>query len=441
MSVRSKAARSAFGTGGSVPVEECQSCGSPDLEPVIFVGYLPPVNTMPKVGTRPVEQPSYPALVLRCPRCELVQIGLVVDPRILFPPDYPYTSGSTRILRENFAELYRETSGIVRLGPDDLIVDVGSNDGTLLRNFKDGGHRVRGVDPTDQGRRADATGIPTDVTFFDRAAARSIVEREGRATVVTAANVFAHIENVHGVIDAVLDVLRDDSVFVTESTYWLATVERLQFDTIYHEHLRYYTLASLRELLAQHGLETFHAKRIPTHGGSIRVYAARRGAHAVRDSIRGILEEERRGLTPERLRAFREGVTRAKLGMHALLGAIRGRGERIYGIGAPSRSTTLITHFGLDEGIVDAVCEIPGSHKIGRYVPGTLIPVIDESRLYKDQPEHALLFSWHIADELMPKLAAQGFRGSFIVPLPEPRVVPSAAARGQAGFRPPATQP
>lgn len=424
-----EARQTAFGTGGSVLVQVCQSCGARDLEPIIFVGYLPPVNTMPLVGARPAEQPAYPAQVLRCSRCELVQLGLIVDPRILFPPEYPYTSGTTRILRENFAELHRETHELVGLDRDDLVVDIGSNDGTLLRNFQDHGHRVRGVDPTDQGRRADAAGVPTDVVFFDRDSARSIVKREGRAKLVTAANVFAHVENVHSIVDGVLDLLLDDGVFVTESTYWLATVERLQFDTIYHEHLRYYTLGSLSNLLVRHGLEAFHAKRIPTHGGSIRVYATRAGRRESGRSVHDLLAIEQRELTPSRLGAFRDGVTRAKLAMHSLLQEVRARGDRVYGIGAPSRATTLITHFGLDEGIIDAVCEVTGSHKIGRYIPGTLIPVIDETALYADQPEYALLFSWHIAEELMPKLTANGFRGQFIIPLPKPRIVDPAASR------------
>lgn len=413
----------AFGTGGSVVVTACQACARTDLEPVLFVGYLPPVNTMPPIGTRPAEQPAYPAQVLRCPRCELVQLGLVVDPQILFPPEYPYTSATTKILRENFAELYREVCALLSPTASDLVVDIGSNDGTLLRNFQDGGHRVRGVEPTDQGRRANEMGIPTDVAFFGRDAARQITARDGRAAIVTAANVFAHIEDVHGIIEAVAELLKDDGVFITESHYWLALVETLQYDTIYHEHLRYYSLTSLRNLLAMHGFDAFHAKRIPTHGGSIRVYAARTGRRSPRQTVTDLLALEAKTLTPARLASFRTKVTDSKLGLLGLLRDIRSRGDRVYGVGAPSRSSTLINYVGLDEGIIDCVCEIAGSHKIGKYVPGTIIPVIDEERLFADQPEHALLFSWHIADELMPKLRARGFRGRFIVPLPEPRIV------------------
>jgi uncharacterized protein YbaR (Trm112 family) len=224
------------------------------------------------------------------------------------------------------------------------------------------------------------------------------------------------------VIDAVLSLLADDGLFITESHYLLSLVETLQYDTIYHEHLRHYSLTSLRHLLAMHDLEVVHARRIPTHGGSIRVYAARRGRYPVRDSVAPVLEREARELTEDALAGFRRRVVQAKLELLALLRTLRADGARIYGIGAPSRASTLINYVGLDDGILDCVLEIPGSYKIGKYVPGTLIPVFAEARLYTDQPEYALLLSWHIADELMPKLRANGFKGRFVLPLPVPRV-------------------
>jgi alkanesulfonate monooxygenase SsuD/methylene tetrahydromethanopterin reductase-like flavin-dependent oxidoreductase (luciferase family) len=418
-----RARRLAAGTGGSIVVERCQACDSDELEPVLFVGYLPPVNTMPPIGERPHEQPAYPAQVLRCRRCELVQLGLVVDPAILFPPEYPYTSGTTRILRENFAELYREVSALYPLTKDDLVVDVGSNDGTLLKNFRDGGHRVHGIEPTNAGLLARDADVPTTIAFFGSAAVRQVVADIGRARIVTATNVFAHIEDVHEVIRAVLDLLADDGLFMTESHYWLALVETLQYDTIYHEHLRYYSLTSLRNLLAMHDLEVVHARRIPTHGGSIRAYAARRGRYPVRPTVAPLLEAEARSLDADALDRFRRAVIVSKLGLHALLRDLKAKGKRVYGIGAPSRATTLVNYVGLDEGIVDCVLEIKGSYKIGKYVPGTLIPVLDEERLFQDQPDYALMLSWHIADELMPKLRQRGFRGGFIVPLPDPRII------------------
>lgn len=429
MTGKHAAVRRAAGTGGSIVVERCQVCDSPGLEPILFVGYLPPVNTMPAIGTRPAEQPAYPAQLLRCAVCELVQLGTIVDPAILFPPSYPYTSGTTRILRENFADLAREAVPLLGLAREDLVVDIGSNDGTLLGNFRDAGLRIQGVEPTDTGRLAIGRGIPTRIAFFDRETAHAVVGEVGRARLVTAANVFAHIEDIHEIVEGILELLADDGVFISESHYWLSLVETLQYDTIYHEHLRYYSLTSLSFLLAQHGLEVFHAKRIPTHGGSIRVYAGKRGARPVSTAVDAILREEHEKLDANALRRFRDGVIASKLGLHALLHDVRRRGARVFGVGAPSRASTLVNYVGLDEGIVDCVLEIAGSHKIGKYMPGTIIPVVDEKRLFEDPPDYALLFSWHIADELMPKLTALGFRGGYIVPLPDPRIVSGSASR------------
>jgi hypothetical protein len=412
----------AAGTNASVVVKTCQVCDSPDLSPVCFLGYLPPVNTMPTIGSRLSEQPAYPAQVLRCGQCDLVQIGCIVDPAILFPPSYPYTSGTTRILCENFAQLYREVSSLYPLRPDHLVIDIGSNDGTLLSNFHNAGHRVGGIEPTNAGNLANARGISTLISFFNRSAVEQTLNAHGRAQIVTATNVFAHIENIHEIVECVLKLLNDGGLFVTESHYLASLVETLQYDTIYHEHLRYYSLRSLQYLLNMHGLEVVHAARIPTHGGSVRVYAARKGKFPVRDSVASLLDLERDKLTPEALGNFRRQMMLSKLKLHELLAGIKRAETRVYGIGAPSRASTLINYVGLDDAILDCVLEIKGSYKIGKYIPGTMIPVLEESKLFEDQPEYALLLSWHIADELIPKLTDRGFRGKFIVPLPTPRI-------------------
>lgn len=413
--------RLAAGSGSSIVVDRCQVCDSSDLDPVIFLGYLPPVNSMPPIGSRPAEQPAYPAQVLHCRKCQLVQLGLIVDPAILFPPEYPYTSGTTKILRENFAELAREVANLYPSPASGLVVDIGSNDGTLLSNFASRGP-VFGIEPTRTGELAQQRGIPTLISFMNRQATQTAVRQNGKAGTVTAANVFAHIEDIHEILECILELLADDGIFISESHYLLSLVETLQYDTIYHEHLRYYSLTSLRHLLEMHGLQVIHARKIPTHGGSIRVYAARAGKYPVRASVDEMLAIEKRELTPEKFRSFRGQVSQTKMDLYALLGGVKARGERIYGVGAPSRASTLINYVGLDDAILDCVLEIRGSSKIGKYIPGTLIPVVEESRLFEDQPEFALLLSWHIADELMPKLAARGFRGKFILPLPSPRI-------------------
>lgn len=412
-----------FDTGTSTVVERCQVCDSADLDTILFLGYLPPVNKMHPLGGKPHEQPGYPAPLLYCSRCHLVQLGLIVDAKILFPSEYPYTSSTTKILRENFAELYEECSALLPLGGDDLVVDIGSNDGNLLSNFKDQ-HRVLGITPEDIGRIAIERGIPTIIDYFNRNVVQKILRDHGSAKAITATNVFAHIENVHEVIRCILELLDPEGTFISESHYLLPLIQALQYDTIYHEHLRYYSLHSLRFLLAMHGLEIFHAKRIPTHGGSVRVYAARKNVHPVKPSVQSLLDSERDVVVGrDRLMEFRDKVIVSKLELMKLLCGIKHEGGRIYGISAPSRASTLINYCGIDDGIIDKVLEIQGSHKIGKYVPGTLIPVVDEVSLFEEQPEYALLLSWHIADELIPKLTAKGYKGKFIIPLPDPRII------------------
>ncbi len=413
----------AAGSGGSLVVDRCQVCDSADLQPVIFLGYLPPVNTMPLIGTPLAEQPAYPAELLYCRNCSLAQLGLIVDPAILFPPSYPYTTGTTKLLRDNFAELSREVTTLYPLKPTDLVIDIGSNDGTLLGNFQGNGGRVFGIEPTNAANLALERGIPSLISFFTKSVAEKVAAEQGRAKLVTATNVFAHIEDIHDIVAGILALLTEDGIFISESHYFLSLLETLQYDTIYHEHLRYYSLASVRNLLERHGLEVIHARRLPTHGGSIRVYAARKGQYPVQTSIGRILNEESRSITQEALQRFKGAVVNSKLGLLSMLKDIKSHGGRIYGIGAPSRASTLINYVGLDDGILDCVLEINGSYKIGKYIPGTILPVWEESRLYTDQPDYALLLSWHIAEELIPKLTGRGFQGSYIVPLPEPHII------------------
>jgi hypothetical protein len=418
-----KIARAA-GTGGSVPVECCQVCGGEKLETVLSLGYMPPVNQMVPVGKVQTQLPWFPTNLLFCPDCELVQLGLAVDPVIIFPPEYPYTSGMTKLLRDNFAELYAESSKMLGLTGDDLCIDIGSNDGTLIGNFQKGGHRILGIEPTDVSKIANERGIPTIQRYFGKEVAREVKGKHGAAKVITAANCFAHIEDVHAIVEGIIEMLAPDGVFISESHYLIGLLDRLQYDTIYHEHLRYYSVGSLKHLLEMHGLEVFHARHIPSHGGSIRVYAARKGARPVQPSVKQMIDAEPQGdAMRKRLAAFRNDVMLTKLRLHALVRDIKEKGGRIVGISAPSRASTLVNYVGLDEAIIDYVCEIEGSLKIGKCMPGTLIPVVEESRMFADQPECAVIFSWHIADELAPKLRAKGYKGMLVTPLPVPRVL------------------
>jgi len=198
---------------------------------------------------------------------------------------------------------------MLALSADDLVIDIGSNDGTLLSNFKNNGHKVLGIEPTDIAQIAQKRGIPTVQRYFGPEVARQVNQQHGAARVVTAANCFAHMEDVHSILDGIVSLLAEDGVFISESHYLIPLLDRLQYDTIYHEHLRYYSLTSLVHLLAMHELEVFHARAIPTHGGSIRVYAARKGSRQVRSSVRAMLAAEPHGEAMRaRLTKFRDDM-------------------------------------------------------------------------------------------------------------------------------------
>lgn len=381
----------------------------------------------------PIGQPHdleqwFPAEMLRCAQCTLVQLGYVADPALIFPPEYPYTSGTTKILRENFADLYQNVKFLTPLQPEDLIIDIGSNDGTLLKNFKEGGHKVLGIEPSLTAQLAEEAGVETLMTFFGTEATDTVLQSHGQAKVITAANVFAHILDPNSVVENIGRLLADDGVFISESHYLLGLIETLQYDTIYHEHLRYYSLQSVKFLLESHGFRVFKVQRIPTHGGSIRVYATKSDQYTADGSVEALLaDEERAGLNGTSwVEGFRKGIIKSKLELYSLLKDIAAKGQAVYAISAPSRAATLVNYVGLDDGLIPYVMEIKGSKKIGKYMPGRHIPVLEETKLYEDQPPYALLLSWHIATELMVNLKKRGYMGDFIIPLPTPTIVRSS---------------
>ena len=400
----------------------CQLCGSDALTDVLFLGYVPPVNSMPAIDEQISESIVFPLNLLRCDDCTLVQIGCDVDPEILFPYSYPYLSGSTRILRDNFAELEKEASKVLTTPHQGLIIDIGSNDGTLLSNFDKVGYKTLGVEPSQAGEVARANGIDTITDYFSAESAKRIALEHGNAVLVTAANVFAHIRDVDQVIDGIKELLSESGVFISENHYLPSLLETLQYDTVYHEHLRYYSIYSLQRLFEKHDLEIFKVQKIPTHGGSVRVFTARKGVKEVDQSVARFLEEEvRAGVTDGTVfPQFANAVLQSKLDLMSMLAQIKASGKRVFGIGAPSRASTLINYVGLDRDIMDAVMEVSSSHKLNKFIPGTRIPVLDESMLYDQQPEYALLLSWHINEELIATLRKNGFQGRFICPLPSP---------------------
>ena len=402
-------------------VTKCQISNSKKLESIIFLGYLPPVNTLRKIGSKFGEEVSFPAELLYCKKSKLAQLGCIVDKEILFPYSYPYTSSTTKILRENFADLYRETKKIINIKTNDLVIDIGSNDGNLLSNFN-GFHKVLGVTPEKIGKLAIKKGIPTIIDYFNNKTVKKILRKHGKAKIITATNVFAHIDNINQIVKDVLRTLDNDGIFITESHYLLPLIKTVQYDTIYHEHLRYYSVQSLNYLFKKHKLEIFHTKEIPTHGGSIRVYAARKGKYKISKSVKLQLKKENKNLSNKSLSQFKKNVVNSKIKLFDIINRVKKEKKTIFGVGAPSRASTLINYIGLDQEIIDCVLEINGSYKIGNYIPGTKIPILNENILKQKKPDYLLLFSWHIKDELKKNLKKKGFKGKFIIPLPSPKI-------------------
>ena len=405
----------------SKPVTKCQISNSKSLTSLLFLGYLPPVNTLQKIGSTPKEEISFPAELLYCNKSKLAQLGCIVNKEILFPYSYPYTSSTTKILRENFVDLYNDTSKIVDLKKNDLIIDIGSNDGNLLENFKKK-HKVLGITPEKIGKLAIKKGIPTMIDYFNNKIASKVIKRYGKAKIITATNVFAHIDDINKIVKLIKKVLKSDGVFISESHYLLPLIKSVQYDTIYHEHLRYYSLESLNYLFKKHNLQIFNVKEIPTHGGSIRVYAARKGAYKVSINVKKQLNKEKKNLNKQSFEKFRRNVVTSKLNLFSLIKKLKDKNKKIFGGGAPSRASTLINYLGLDQDVVDCVLEINGSYKIGNYIPGTKIPILNENILFKNKPDYLILFSWHIKKELKRNLKKKGFRGKFIIPLPSPNI-------------------
>ncbi len=404
----------------SKTVTNCQISKSKDLKSIIFLGYLPPVNTLKKIGSVPEEETFFPAELLYCKKSKLAQLGCIVNKEILFPYTYPYTSSTTKILRENFSNLYSDTKKNIGLKKNDLIIDIGSNDGNLLSNFKK--HRVLGVTPEKIGKIAIKKGIPTIINYFNKKISSKIIKKYGKAKIITATNVFAHIDNINEIVKSIKNTLKKDGVFISESHYLLPLIKTLQYDTIYHEHLRYYSVQSLKFLFEKHDLEIIDTKEIPTHGGSIRVYAARKGRFKKSKNVQKQIKKEIKYLNTKGFQTFKNKIIKSKIDLFNLIKKIKNNNNTICGVGAPSRASTLINYVGLDQDMIDCVLEINGSYKIGHYIPGTKIPILNENILAKKKPEFLILFSWHIKDELKRNMRKKGFKGKFIIPLPTPVV-------------------
>jgi SAM-dependent methyltransferase len=404
----------------------CRLCGGTHLVEVLALAPTPPANAFVPATQLGREQERFPLDVFFCADCAHVQLLDVVDPRLLFE-DYVYVSGTSPVFVKHFDDYAGQVMDGFAVTPGGLVVDIGSNDGTLLAKFKDRGARVLGIDPArDIARRATEAGIPTLCGFFGSETAKAIRAEHGPASAVTANNVFAHIDGLADVAEGVRALLAPDGVFVFEVSYLVDVVEKTLFDTIYHEHLDYHSVKPLIPFLRSHGLELIEAIRVDSHGGSLRAVAQPLGGpRPVGASVASaVAEEERLGLDKaDTFRRFAADIKAVGDELKGLLARLKAEGKRIAGFGAPAKATTLMYHFGIGPELVDFIVD-DSPLKQGLFTPGMHIPVLPSSAIAEKKPDHLVVLAWNFAPSIIAKNAA--FReagGRFIVPLPRVEVV------------------
>lgn len=398
------------------PLDHCQITGSCNLHEIIDLGYQPPCDAL---LDEPGDAKTYPLRLTLCPDSGLAQLDYVVDGAEIYPPSYPYRSGISKPLAD-----YQRTfaDGVVSRFGVGLAVDIGSNDGTLLTGFAKNLCPVMGVEPTDVAKIArKENGIRTIQAFFTQDVAKSI----GKARFVTMTNVFAHMAPLGEVMRGVCELLADDGVFITESHYLLDVRDGYQFDTIYHEHIRTYSLKSIKVLVEQYGLEVFDVERKDRYGGNIRAYIGWKGTHPVCDSVPRLLAlEESEGLfDPDSWFDFAANSYAAADALHGFLFQMKVEGKTVAGVSAPGRATVLLNFAGVTADLLPYLGELHNSLKLGKYVPGCNIPIVHNERIIREQPDAVVLMAWHYAEPIVKRLRQEGYRGQIYSPLPTFRCI------------------
>lgn len=404
----------------------CRACREGNLHGFLSLGETPLANSFLREDQLNSREPTFPLEVVFCSSCGMVQLGHVVPPELMFR-NYLYISSMSNTLRRHFSDLASETVKRFQPPGNSLAVDIGSNDGTLLKEFQAKGVRTLGIEPaTNIAKLAEADGIETINDFFGPRTATQVVERRRKARIITAANVFAHVDDLDDFLRGVDTLLEEEGVLVIEVPYLVDLLEKTEFDTIYHEHLSYFSLRPLTHLFRRFGMEVLDVRRVGIHGGSIRVFVKRSSNPLpVSGSVEELLSLEReRGLDSlETYRAFAGRVVSIKEGLLRLLAALKGEGKRIVGYGASAKGNTLLNYCGIGPEVLDYIVDnIP--LKQGLYTPGMHIPVLPEEKLLEDQPDAALILAWNFAEEIMEKQRRYREKGGrFIIPIPNPRIV------------------
>jgi len=400
---------------------DCRLCGSRDLERVFGLTPTPPANACVPAEALDQTQDTFPLDLYFCGGCKHLQLLDIVDPGVLFR-NYVYVSGTSSSTVGHFEAYVDQVIERAGLKPGDLVVEIGSNDGTVLRFFKRAGMRVLGIDPArDVAAGATQEGLETLAEFFTPDLATEIRGEYGPAAVICANNVFAHIDDLAGVVEGIRRLLAPDGQFVFEVSYLVDVYTKSLFDTMYHEHLDYHRVAPLRRFFKANGMELHGALRVASQGGSLRGYAKLADGPAANDETVDELAalEHAAGLDePQTFRDFAKRIEQNGVELTALIKGLRAAGKTVAGYGAPAKATTLMYHFGLDRESIDFIVDDnPLKHNL--FSPGLHIPILPVDQLYLRRPDYALVFAWNFADSIIgnhSRFSEEG--GRFIVPLP-----------------------
>lgn len=407
-------------------LKTCRICHGSSFQQYLDLGFTPPADSF--LGKQGLRQPEvyYPLEVYLCLDCGISQLGYTVPPDILYQHDYPYESSTTHAGRTHFFNFAASVVDRFKLGSKNLVVDVGSNVGVLLDGFRTKGCRILGIEPSANiAAIAVGHGIETINDFISPKLVSQIVDDYGRASVVTATNVFAHIDDLDDFLEAVDLLLDDQGVLIIEAPHFLKLIQNLEYDTIYHEHLLYVSVKPLNRLFSRFGYEVIDVEEVGIHGGSIRIYVSRAGRYQPTVAIsKMIAAEESSGIFDyERLTKFSNDVASHRLKLTTLLNSLKAKGSTLVGVSAPAKGMTLLNFCRIGPELLDFVTE-KSRLKIGRYTPGMHIPVLPDGALLERSPDYALLLAWNFADEIMKNLREYRDKGGkFIIPIPEPRIV------------------
>ena len=405
-------------------IKGCRSCGSTSLINVLDLGLTPLADRLLTEERLTEAEPFCPLTVVFCKACGLMQIRETVDPKVLFCDDYPYYSSVSPALLTHFKESVEEILGRQSLSSDSLVVELASNDGYLLKNYVEHGIPVLGIDPAEgPATKAQENGINTRIDFFTLELAEELASKGMLADVVHANNVLAHVADTNGFVAGIARILKDDGEAVIECPYVKDLIDECEFDTIYHQHLCYFSVGSLQKLFQKHGLFLNRVIKTNIHGGSLRLYLGKQAL--ADDSVHKILATEQAdGVGQvEYYREFAGRVASVRSSLRELLDSLLQKKKRVAGYGAAAKACTLMSYVGIDYSYLECVVD-RNEFKHGRYMPGNHLLIQPVEWLQEHMPDYVLLLTWNFAREIISQQAVYGERGGkFIVPIPEPKIV------------------